>query len=197
MAEDKTRASGRIDWNAARERLANAERVISGRVERSPEEIRRVLEERARVLARPLAADSMAERMEVLTFTLSGERYAVESRYVFAALRLEDITLVPSAEPPLVGLTAWRGELLALFDLRILTGTSARALSDLSWIVVLGDGAAAFGVLVDELHPVLRIPVSEIQPLPGGLSGTREYVRGVTREALLVLDAGDLIRTYS
>jgi purine-binding chemotaxis protein CheW len=197
MPNDRTTPSREIDWAAARERLARARRVISGEAERSPDEVARVLDDRARALARPIEAGSKGEMIEVLTFTLSGERYAVESRCVFAAVRLEHITVVPSAEPPLVGLTAWRGELLALFDLRVLTGTSARPLSDLAWIVVLGDTSAAFGVLVDALHPVFRIPVSEIHPLPGGGAGTREYVRGVTSEALLVLDAGDLIRTYS
>lgn len=197
MTEDSGKVSRGVDWGAARERLARTERVISGHGERSPEEVARLLEARARTLARPIETDSGIEKLEVLTFALSGERYAVESRYVFAALRLEHITLVPSAEPPLVGLTAWRGEILALFDLRILTGTSTRALSDLSWVVVLGDRSAAFGILVDTLHPVIRIPASNIHALPGGVSGTREHVRGVTPDALLVLDAGDLISTYS
>lgn len=197
MTKDTARLPSGIDWEHARQRLARADRVISGDSTQSPEEARRVLEERARELARPIIGDAEADSIEVLTFALGGERFALEARFVLAATRLEHITIIPSAEPPLVGLTAWRGELLTLFDLRILTGTSARALSDLSWVVVLGEGSAAFGVLVDALHPVVRLPIAEIQPLPGPIRRAREHVGGVTSEALLVLDAGGLIRTYS
>lgn len=190
-------AGSKIDWVAIRERLDRLAQIVSGENERTPEQALRVLKERARALSKPILATPMEEAVEVLTFNIAGERYAVESRYVFASLRLEHLAPVPAAEPPLVGLTAWRGELLTLFDLRIVTGTSAHALSDLGWVVVLGDTSASFGVLVDELQSIVRLPLSEIRPVHAGLSARREYVGGITNEAMLVLDAPELIRTYT
>lgn len=197
MSGQPGKDGSRINWIAARERLALLAGVLSGESEQTPEEVRRILEVRARALAKPLSTAPVDEFMEALTFGISGERYAVESKYIFASFRLEHLALVPAAAPPLVGLTVWRGDLLTLLDLRIVTGVSARALSDLGWVMVLGDSSPAFGILVDELHAIARLTLSAIRSIPEGLPGTREYVRGVTDEATLVLDAAELIRIHT
>jgi purine-binding chemotaxis protein CheW len=183
-------------WSGVRERLDEVARAIDGHSVRTADETRRILEDRARALARPIATTT-DDKLDVLGFSLGGERFALQSRYVFEVFRLGHITLVPGAEPPLAGLTAWRGELLALLDLRTITGTSARALSDLHWVVVLGDEAPAFGILVDALGSVAPISVSSIRPPPAGIAGSRRYVRGITSEAVLVLDGADLISTHT
>lgn len=197
MTWEPSTGASRIDWAVARERLDLLARAVAGEMERTPEQTRQVLESRARTLAKPLSTGPAQESIEVLGFTISGERYAIESRFVFAVFRLEHLTLVPAADPPLVGLTAWRGELLTLLDLRVVTGTSAAVLSDLAWVAVIGDESAAFGILVDDLPVITRLTRSEIGPVPAGLTGTRQYMRGITREAILVLDAVELIRIHT
>lgn len=194
MTGDARQPVSAIDWAAARERLDRVAQLVAGGG-RTPEQARSVLEARARALAAPIAVEAPGDALEVLVFGISGDRYAIESRFVFSVLRLEHISLVPGAEAAVVGLTAWRGELLTLLDLRILTGTSSAALSDLGWVVVLGDESVAFGVLADRVEAVARLPLSEIRPLPAGPAGDREYLRGVTSDRMLVVDATHLTRT--
>lgn len=197
MGSGRRGPPGTLDWDEIRRRVEDAGRAISGRESPSAEQVRELLEERARTLARPLAPDSTEEMVEVITFTVSGEAYAIESRYVVEIFRLEHLAVLPGAEPPLMGVTAWRGELLTVLDLRRMTGGPAHALSDLDRVIVLGEDAPAFGILADAVEDVTMLAASGIHPPPEGVAAKREFVCGVTREALLVLEAGELIRSYT
>lgn len=158
---------------------------------------RDVLEARARALARPVERGVCGDSLDVLTFALANEIYALESRFVSAVFRLHELSLLPGAAPPVHGVTAWRGELLTVLDLRSVLGLSAAALSDLSRVIALGEDRPAFGILADEVLGVVSCPSSEIRRAPEGQSPERDYLRGVTAEALLILDAAWLLRTYS
>jgi purine-binding chemotaxis protein CheW len=98
----------------------------------SPNEARHVLEERARQLARPLARDAaQIAGVDMLTFSVSRERFAIDSRYVFAAFMLQDLVPLPGATAPVVGLTRWRGDVLTVIDLRGLVGAATNAIQEL------------------------------------------------------------------
>ena len=84
---------------------------------------RAILDERARRLAAPISDATIAtEVLEVATFTLSGERYAIETRYVREIVALADFTPVPGGPSVLFGVVNLRGDVLAVFDLRSLLG---------------------------------------------------------------------------
>jgi len=160
-------------------------------------QVRSVLEERARVLARPLATPASGERLEVVTLALAGERYAVESRHVVEVFKLRDLALLPGAEPPVFGATAWRGGLLTVLDLRPVLGLPAAALDDLGHVVVLGGERPAFGILADAVHDAVSLAASAVREPPEGVAVKREFLRGVAYGALLVLDAEKLLSTYA
>jgi purine-binding chemotaxis protein CheW len=159
--------------------------------------VRAVLEERARVLARPMAAPADGARLGVLTLTLAGERYAVESRCVVEVFKLRGLALLPGAEPPVLGATTWRGGLLTVLDLRPVLGLPASALDDLGHVVVLGGARPAFGILADAVHDVVGLAASAVREPPEGVAPRREFVRGVVDGTLLVLDAEGLLSTYA
>jgi purine-binding chemotaxis protein CheW len=159
--------------------------------------VRAVLAERARVLARPLAMPAGGERLEVVTLALAGERYAVESRHVVEVFKLRELALLPGAEPPVLGATAWRGGLLTVLDLRPALGLPAAALDDLGHVVVLGGERPAFGILADAVHDVVSLAASDVREPPEGVAMRREFLRGVAPGALLVLDGGKLLSEYA
>lgn len=159
-------------------------------------EERAILEERARALARSEAPPAWGAAIEVVTFTLGAERYALETRYLQAVARLQALTPIPGATPPIFGVTAWRGELLTIMDLRQLLGIRDGGLNDLSRLLVLGEARAAFGLLADTVADLVTLSVSAIRPPPEGVAIRREYLRGITGEALLVLDAVELLQLH-
>jgi purine-binding chemotaxis protein CheW len=108
-----------IDWQQVRERLATTGAALRGETRISPEAARALLEERARVLAQiPATGRTGAKIVEVLTFTLAQERYAIETRHVQETARFGDCTPVPGAPEFLVGLMNLRGNILGVIDLR-------------------------------------------------------------------------------
>lgn len=180
-----------IDWAALRQRVTDAG---EGRVA-SREAKDAILAERARLLARPIvAAVDSATDLRLATFALTGERYGIDARLVMEISRLSDYTALPHAPTHLVGITNLRGEILPVFDLRALLGLSRRALDDLTRLVVLGKTRAEFGVLADSTRELVTLSQTEILPPPPSVSEqARHFLRGVTKDALVILDGMVLI----
>ncbi|MGH7591357.1 MAG: chemotaxis protein CheW [Gemmatimonadales bacterium] len=185
-----------MDWAEIRRRTDAVTRALDGTSDASPERIRALLEERARVLARSAVSPPAGDAVELLTFALANEVYAVESRYVVAVFRLTDLSPLPGAEPPVCGVTGWRGELLTILDLRAVLGLSVNALNDLSQVIVLGAERPAFGILADGVRELVTIPASAVREPPEGMAANRAYLRGLTGDAVLVLDGGGLLRLH-
>lgn len=187
----KKRATA-IDWDEVRRRLnAAAERSQRGIEARD----RAVLQERARVLARPLTDELAAtNRLELVIFTLTGERYALESRCVLQVVKLQDLVRMPGAPDHLLGLTNLRGEILPVFDLRALLGLSRARLDDLSRLLVLGDGEPELGILADAVLELERRRPDELLAAAEPIArADMPYLRGVTADALVVLDGAALL----
>jgi purine-binding chemotaxis protein CheW len=160
------------------------------------ERTRRILEERARLLARPPPVEvRAADRLELLVFSLSGETYALETRSVREVARFADFTTVPGASPFLLGVTNLRGEILPVFDLRRLAGIAPKGLTDLSRLLVLGQDRKELGLLADDVREVKRMRREEILDPPEELAAIgRGLLLGVTKEAEIVLDGEGLLR---
>lgn len=176
-----------VDWTELRRRMEAAVAAAP------PEQVQAVLEQRARLLARPIAVSRPAESLQIVTFTVVGETYGLESRYVLELGRLGDLTPLPRAEPWVAGLTAWRGELLLIADLRLLIGLPAAPRGERPGIVVLGRDGPVLGLLTDAPGEVLSLPVRDLRPPLEGISG-QDYLRGITPNAVLVLDVERVLR---
>jgi len=195
MKPPRAKRKGAIDWAAVREQLARARAATAVAVALPPDRAKAVLDERARILARPPAeGPPPGGVIEVATFLLGSERYAIEAKYVREVVRLEDFTAVPGAPEFLLGVTNLRGEILAVVDLRKFFGVPAKGLTDLSRLIVLGGQRAEFGILADQAEALLTLRAPEVLEPPESVAGIgREYLRGVTREALIVLDGARLL----
>jgi len=87
-----------IDWKTIHRRLDHAATVLEQKMTPAPEEKRKILKERARVLAREQEAEGRREeRLEIVEFLLAGERYAIESSWVREVYPLKDLTPLPGA----------------------------------------------------------------------------------------------------
>jgi purine-binding chemotaxis protein CheW len=183
---------GPVDWAEIHRRVDEAGRAIASTATVSAERKNDVLGERARTLARPVAATAAATGSDAVAFDIRGETYAIDLRDVMEVFRPGEIALLPGAARPLIGVTAWRGELLSI--LGILPETGARpAEGERPRVVVVGDGRTAIGIVADGIRGTIAIPPDGIRPLPAGLATRRAYVRGITSEAVQVLDASALL----
>lgn len=156
--------------------------------------INRVLQARARALARVPHSVDESERLDVVVFRLAHEHYAVETRYLREVAVLEQITPVPCTPAFVLGIMNLRGKIVSVLDLKTFFDLPVRGLTDLDKVMVLEDGDMGFAVLADAIDGVRRVPLAELQKNLITVAGTRaEYLRGIVPGPLMILDAARLL----
>jgi purine-binding chemotaxis protein CheW len=186
-------AHGSIAWEEIRARVEAAGRAMEGAVSPRSEESRSVLEKRARLLSRPLAPEDQGEVLNLVSFRVQEETYAVDCRWVFEVFRPMEIAPLPGGVDALMGIAVWRGDLLPVLDLRALLGPGSSAGSDAPTLVVVGKGRPTLCLRADGPGGVITGPAASIRPIPEGLAG-RDYLRGVMGDVILVLDMERVLR---
>ena len=100
---------------------------------------------------------------------------------------------LPGVPDFVIGVANLRGDIVPIFDLMRFFGFSSQGLMDRSRVIVVGQTGADFGVIADSVQEVTRLPVESFvtNPVFEGQRG-RECVKGVTRDAMIVLDGAAL-----
>jgi len=168
-----------------------AEFKDSGDASWSPgeEEIKRILKERARRLAKEpeLSAESVFS-LEVLSFMLAGERYAIESRFVVETMPLVELTPLPGLPSFLLGIVNIRGRILSVMDIKKFFDLPESGLTDLHKLIVVRYRELEVGIVADVLLGLQALPYERMQSSLPTLTGIREkYLAGVTEEGTIVL----------
>ncbi|HJV34848.1 chemotaxis protein CheW [Geomonas sp.] len=163
--------------------------------ELDPDQLRiAILRERARKLAREPVSGGDGERLEIVEFALSEERYAVESAFIREVYPLKELTPLPCTPPFVLGIVNLRGTILSVIDLHKFFALPDQGLSDLNQVIVLEGAGMVFGLLADRIVGVRTIAAGDIQPALLTVSDPRsDYLKGVTRERLVVLDGGKML----
>lgn len=184
---------GPVDWAELRRRLEDVHARAS--LTASPEQVRERLRERARLLARPLAAGEVADAADHVAFRLGAEQFGLESRFVLEVVGRARLTPLPRVAPPVVGVTGWRGDVLTVADLRLVLQAGGQATGDAIEsppILVIGGRRGRIGVVVTEILDLRQIRMNTLQP--PGAQDERPWLRGITPDAISILDAAELIR---
>jgi purine-binding chemotaxis protein CheW len=102
-----------------------------------------------------------------LCFRVAGERYLLDVRAVKEVTRVQRLTPIPRAPEGIAGVIDLRGVFIPVVDVRQRLGGGATTVDPrCSRIVVATVRGRMAGLLVDALHPVVRFPLSQIQPPP-------------------------------
>lgn len=148
---------------------------------------RELLHARALALARPAASvPAPGVLLSVIRFDLAGEPHALEIRHVLAVLPPTAMAVVPEGPPALAGLVNYRGEVLAVFDLRPVLGLPSARDGGLRRIMVVGDERDPVGLAIDGLPEVAEIRRD-------GLSAPGRLTLGMTASGCVVLDGEALL----
>jgi purine-binding chemotaxis protein CheW len=159
------------------------------------DEKNKILRARAMDLAREPELQSTAEKtVEIVEFLLAHEKYGIESSYVREICPLKELTMVPCTPSFVLGIINVRGQILSIIDIKKFFGLPERGLTNLNKVIILHNDKMEFGVLADLIVGVRSIAVSQVQPSLPTLTGIREqYLKGITNETIVILDAGKLL----
>lgn len=138
------------------------------------------------------------EQLELLTFLIAGEQYAIEIEKIVEIVTQRPITRIPNADASVVGIISLRGTIVTLVDVRRkLRHPTATEGNGLARIVVIDMANETVGFVVDRVLRVVKIAPSEVEPHPVVHSTElEEAVRGVFRVAgalTILLDLDKLL----
>lgn len=146
-----------------------------------------ILQNRAQVLARTPIEIDPGQMIELVIVEVGSERQGVEIQHVREIQPVRGLTPIPSLAPFWAGLVNLRGTLFPVLHLgRYLNLESDLRGEDLSrgQIVLVSDDRLTLALWVNEVVEVRQVPSADVVS-PGG---TREVVRGVTSDLIVVLD---------
>ena len=130
------------------------------------------------------AAGPLAEAIDLLTFTSSGQDFALPLAATEQVLHLPpDITKLPHADPVIVGTIGWNDAVLPLLSLAALLAMPIALETPRARIVVVRIGSQRVGMVVDAMKGIVTVPESAIDPLPRVLSrsGAEARVQAICR----------------
>lgn len=183
----------RLGWDAVRAKLERASQGMNAVLRPPPERVRTILEQRSKALARPLDGDHPPEAtVDVITFVLGPERYAVGVRHVREVIRRRSVTPLPGGARVHFGVVNLRGEIIPVMDLRPLLGLPSSPPAESSPIIVLGTDRSEVGICVDEFGDIASVKEADIVPPPPMTKREPCVLLGVTTGAVGLLD-GDVL----
>jgi purine-binding chemotaxis protein CheW len=153
-----------------------------------------ILEERAARLAAPPPKKSAEGSLDVVEFRVGPERYAVETGCVQEVFQSKVLTIVPGTPPFIAGIINVRGRMVSVVDIRGFFGLPPREGAEACRVLILHSPEMEFALLADEIVGVARIDAAGLQAVLPTLQGVRaEYLKGVTADRLVVLDAARML----
>lgn len=184
-----------IDWSEVRSRVESTRAALERGWSPGPDETKKILKARAERLARqPTPGQELEEVIEVIEFVLAHERYAIETAYVREVYPLRNFTPLPCTPPFVLGIVNVRGQIVSVVDIKKFFDLPEKGLTDLNKVLILRSGSMEFGVLADLVHGSRVVALRELKPSLPTLTGIRgEYLRGVTADSTVILDAVKLL----
>jgi len=138
------------------------------------------------------AMNDSTKLSEYVTFTTADQLFGLPIECVQDVFRPTSITRVPLAGPEIAGVLNLRGRIVTAVELRSRLGLGARAAGSVPMAIGIESKGESFGLLVDTVGEVLKLPDDEREPNPINLDRNLGRVAaGVYRldgHLLVVLD---------
>ncbi len=122
-----------------------------------------------------------AKQVQVLVFSVDKEEYAAEITELEEIIKLPEITPLPNAPEYVEGIFNLRGRIIVAINLEKRLNLVRESGITPRHIIVLSADGTGYGIIVDEVAEVLRVPAANIQQSPQ-LASVRintEYLKGV------------------
>lgn len=121
------------------------------------------------------------ELVQLVVFELDTQEYAIPIEDLREIIRIPEIAPVPNAPDFIRGILNLRGTIVVVIDLEKRFHLAHERAASASHIVIADVNGSTFGVVVDKVAEVLRVPISKIQSAPSLVSSKihAEHLKGV------------------
>lgn len=136
-----------------------------------------------------------AERL--LVFRVGAERFGVALAAIREVIDAPAVRRLPDASPSMLGVVTVRGELLPLFDARVILGVEKASVAPGAALIFSAD-ARRVALAIDDVFDPLLVEAQELRPMPGGAGAGDAIIRGLVRrgnDLVGILDDETLVDT--
>jgi len=120
--------------------------------------------------------------MQLITFIVDGEVYGIDIDRVKEIKGWTPPRPMPNDAPYSLGIIELRGQVLSIYDMRILFGLGKTEITSKHVVVFVWNGDETFGILVDAVTDIVSITEKEIQPTPQlDETGQHKFLTGMIR----------------
>jgi purine-binding chemotaxis protein CheW len=154
-----------------------------------------LLKRRAIEMGRETDQDTSGRHfVNVISFSLAGENYGIESEFVDEVFQLKEFAPLPGVPSHILGVVNVRGQILAVIDLKVFFNLPFKGIGELDKVIILRNAQMEFGILADVVYGTQSIDIEEIMAVPQTVAGIGgSYTKGVTKEHLIILNGEALL----
>lgn len=142
------------------------------------------------VLERQNKSDNVAsveETLHIIGFMIGNEEYAVPILNVKEIIKPIEYTRVPAVPNYVLGVFNMRGTVVPLINMRLKFGLPAIKQDADTRFLVITQKDEMIGFMIDKLTNAIRIPESDIEPIPESFNENQNLLQGIgKREDRLV-----------
>lgn len=157
-----------------------------------------ILKERARELSRNVSGSikNTIHQLTMAGFYMAPEHYCFESHFLKEVLSLKELTFIPGVPSFIQGIINLRGQIMSIMNLRKFLDLKETGIYEQNKIIIVSHQGLEIGILVDRINGLFNLEPSEIDPAIQGFGGKgAEFVKGVTRNGVIVLDFAALLES--
>jgi purine-binding chemotaxis protein CheW len=152
------------------------------------------------------SAPATAELLQLVSFFLGNEEFALEILKVQEIIRMVDLTRVPNAPEFVEGVINLRGIIIPVVDLRKRFGLTEIRNNPRKMRMIIIRGALhgtggpqkPLALVVDSVREVLHIPLRQIEPAPAAATGEQAgFIGGVAKAMDRLIIIIDITRILS
>ncbi len=122
------------------------------------------------------------EIIQLVSFMIDDVEYGIDILSVHEILRIPSLTRLPNTPEFIKGVINLRGNVIPVVDARIRFGFPVAAETDLTRIIVIQTGEKKIGLMVDNVHQVVRIPERNVDEPSKMIEGvSEEFIYGIGR----------------
>lgn len=128
--------------------------------------------------------------IQLVSFVLEDVEYGIDILAVHEILRFPEMTRVPNTPDFIIGVINLRGNVIPVVDVRMRFGFPRAGVTDLTRIIVIETVDKLVGLMVDNVHQVVRISHANVDPPSELIEGVSElYIWGIgrLRDRLIVI----------
>jgi purine-binding chemotaxis protein CheW len=179
----------RIDWDAARARLAQAQHRLDS-AEIPVEDRERIFRARAELLSRPEEpAGPDVEGQSIMVFRIGRERYAVPLASVSEVITGAAVAPVPGAPGRVAGVIQVRGEIRPALNLAHALGLSEGYGSDPATVLLFRRQGREVGLRTGPVEDIRTLGAAARRPAPE----TARHAVWMTADLVMVLNVDALV----